>query len=117
MRRCFHLVSTLALGLHRDAGELVQPDLADGTLVKIIAEDAPPNGFVLRRSAVYRADVPPAIAARWFINRLKQASEVANTTRKAALRHWLSEGRAAKLEAPDVMHSPGLANGSFRGAP
>jgi hypothetical protein len=97
--------------------ELVQPDLADGTLVKIIAEDAPPNGFVLRMSAVYRADAPPAIAARWFINRLKQASEVANTTRKAALRHWLSEGRAAKLEAPGVTHSPGLANGSFRGAP
>jgi hypothetical protein len=40
--------------------ELVKPDLARGDLVKIVA-----------------ADSPPGIAGRWFIDRLKQGTEVA----------------------------------------
>jgi DNA-binding transcriptional LysR family regulator len=50
--------------------ELVQSDLARGTLVKIVAADAPPQGFVLSMHAVYRTEAPPGIAARWFIDRL-----------------------------------------------
>ena len=54
--------------------EQIEPDLARGTLVKIVAEDAP-DGFVVAMNAVYRTDAPPGIAGRWFIDRLKQAFE------------------------------------------
>jgi len=54
--------------------DLVQPDLARGTLVKIVAEDAP-QGFVVSMRAVYRNDAPPGIAGRWFIERLKLRSQ------------------------------------------
>jgi DNA-binding transcriptional LysR family regulator len=54
--------------------ELVKSDLARGILVKIVAADEPPKGFVLSVHAVYRTDTPPGIAARWFIDRLKRAS-------------------------------------------
>jgi DNA-binding transcriptional LysR family regulator len=56
--------------------ELVQPDIAQGTLVQIVSQDAP-KGFVVAMNAVYRTDAPPGIAGRWFIDRLKQASESA----------------------------------------
>ena len=55
--------------------ELVRSDLARGNLVKIVAADAPPNGFILSMHAVYRSESPPGIAARWFIDRLKQGSQ------------------------------------------
>jgi DNA-binding transcriptional LysR family regulator len=55
--------------------ELVKPDLASGALVRIVAADAPPNGFVLSMHAVYASESPPGIAARWFIDRLKQGSQ------------------------------------------
>jgi DNA-binding transcriptional LysR family regulator len=54
--------------------DLVQSDLSRGTLVKIVAADAP-NGFTVSMRAVYRNDAPPGIAGRWFIERLKQGSE------------------------------------------
>jgi DNA-binding transcriptional LysR family regulator len=56
--------------------ELVQPDISRGTLVKIVAADAP-EGYVVAISAVYRTDAPPGIAGRWFIDRLKQGSQSA----------------------------------------
>jgi DNA-binding transcriptional LysR family regulator len=65
--------------------ELVKSDLARGDLVKIIAADAPPNGFVLSMHAVYPSESPPGIAARWFIDRLKQRSEGA--VRKRVAKH------------------------------
>ena len=56
--------------------ELVQPDIARGTLVKIVVEDAPAK-LVMGMSAVYRTDAPPGTAGRWFIDRLKQPPPVA----------------------------------------
>ena len=53
--------------------ELVEADLARGTLVKVVVEDAP-KGFVVAMSAVYRTESPPGIAGRWFIDRLRQGS-------------------------------------------
>jgi DNA-binding transcriptional LysR family regulator len=55
--------------------ELVRSDLARGNLVRIVAADAPPDGFVLSMHAVYRTESPPGLAARWFIDRLKQGSQ------------------------------------------
>jgi DNA-binding transcriptional LysR family regulator len=70
--------------------ELVVSDLKRGSLVKIVPADAPPRGFALSMRAVYRTESPPGIAARWFIDRLKQAPEGAALTgthgRKASVR-------------------------------
>jgi DNA-binding transcriptional LysR family regulator len=51
----------------------IEADLANGALVEIMAEDAPPGGHVVEMGAVYRTDSPPGPAGRWFIDRLKQA--------------------------------------------
>jgi DNA-binding transcriptional LysR family regulator len=59
--------------------ELVKSDLSRGSLVKIVAEDAP-TGYVVSMRAVYRTDSPPGIAGRWFIDRLKQGREAAPST-------------------------------------
>lgn len=58
--------------------ELVQPDLSRGSLVKIVAADAP-QGFVVAMNAVYRTEAPPGIAGRWFIDRLKEGAEAVAT--------------------------------------
>jgi DNA-binding transcriptional LysR family regulator len=70
-----HAFLRAGLGWGGMPAELVQSDLARGTLVTIVAADAPPKGFVLSMHAVYRTEAPPGIAARWFIDRLKQGSE------------------------------------------
>jgi DNA-binding transcriptional LysR family regulator len=70
-----HAFLRAGLGWGAMPTELVQSDLARGTLVKIVAADAPPKGFVLSMHAVYRTDAPPGIAARWFIDRLKPGSK------------------------------------------
>jgi DNA-binding transcriptional LysR family regulator len=54
--------------------ELVRSDLSRGSLVKIVPEDAP-KGFVISMHAVYRADAPPGIAGRWFIDQLRAGSD------------------------------------------
>jgi DNA-binding transcriptional LysR family regulator len=51
---------------------LVEADLASGALVQISTDDAPPGGYVVTMSAVYRTDSPPGPAGRWFIEHLKQ---------------------------------------------
>jgi DNA-binding transcriptional LysR family regulator len=51
---------------------VIEADLASGTLVEIMPEDAPPGGNVIAMGAVYRTDSPPGPAGRWFIDRLKQ---------------------------------------------
>jgi DNA-binding transcriptional LysR family regulator len=51
---------------------VIEADLASGTLVEIMPEDAPPGGHVIAMGAVYRTDSPPGPAGRWFIDRLKQ---------------------------------------------
>jgi DNA-binding transcriptional LysR family regulator len=72
-----HAFLCAGLGWGWMPAELVQSDLARGTLVKIVAADAPPNGFVLSMHAVYRTEAPPGIAGRWFVDRLKQGAEAA----------------------------------------
>jgi DNA-binding transcriptional LysR family regulator len=56
--------------------ELIRSDIARGLLVEIGAEGTPPGGFVLPMSAVYLTESPPGPAGRWFINCLKQHSNV-----------------------------------------
>jgi DNA-binding transcriptional LysR family regulator len=50
---------------------LVEADLASGALVQITAKDAPPEGYAVAMSAIYRTNSPPGPAGRWFIDRLK----------------------------------------------
>ena len=69
-----HAFLRAGLGWGGMPAELIQSDLKRGTLVKIVAADAPPKGFVMSMHAVYRTESPPGIAARWFIDRLKQGS-------------------------------------------
>lgn len=75
-----HAFLRAGLGWGGMPAELVQADLARGTLVKIVAEDSP-EGFVVAMSAVYRTEAPPGMAGRWFIERLKQGSEGAGGKR------------------------------------
>jgi hypothetical protein len=51
---------------------VIDADLASGALVQIMLEDAPPEGFVIAMTAIYRTDSPPGPAGRWFMERLKQ---------------------------------------------
>jgi DNA-binding transcriptional LysR family regulator len=75
-----HAFLRAGLGWGGMPAELVQSDLARGSLVKIVIEDAP-KGFIVSMRAVYRADASPGIAGRWFIDRLKQGSEGAASTK------------------------------------
>jgi DNA-binding transcriptional LysR family regulator len=52
--------------------QMVEADLASGTLVRITTEDEPPGGREIAMSAVYKTNSPPGPAGRWFIDRLKQ---------------------------------------------
>jgi len=74
-----HAFLRAGLGWGGMPADLVESDLKRGTLVKIVAADAPPKGFVLPMHAVYRTESPPGIAARWFIDRLKQEPEAATS--------------------------------------
>ena len=76
-----HAFLRAGLGWGGMPAERVQFDLARGALVKIVAQDAPPKGFVISMHAVYRSEAPPGIAARWFIDRLKQGSEAVALTK------------------------------------
>jgi DNA-binding transcriptional LysR family regulator len=74
--RLSHLGAKLAF-LHAGLGfgimplHLVEADLASGALVQITAKDAPPEGYAVAMSAIYRTNSPPGPAGRWFIDRLK----------------------------------------------
>jgi DNA-binding transcriptional LysR family regulator len=50
---------------------MIEADLASGALVQITADSAPPEGYLIAMSAVYRTDSPPGPAGRWFIDRLE----------------------------------------------
>lgn len=73
-----HAFLRAGLGWGGMPADLVQQDLSQGSLVKIVTEDAP-SGFVVSMLAVYRTDAPPGIAGRWFIDQLKQGSQAAAT--------------------------------------
>jgi DNA-binding transcriptional LysR family regulator len=51
---------------------VVEADLANGELIQIFAEEAPPEGHIVAMSAIYRTDSPPGPAGRWLIDHLKQ---------------------------------------------
>jgi DNA-binding transcriptional LysR family regulator len=75
--RLSHLGAKLAflragLGFGLMPLHMIESDLASGALVQIRGESAPPEGYVIVMSAVYRTDSPPGPAGRWFIERLKQ---------------------------------------------
>ena len=50
---------------------VIETDLANGSLVKIVIEDIPDANLVMAMSAVFRTDKPPGPAGRWLIERLK----------------------------------------------
>src|SRR5229473_962660 len=50
---------------------VIEPDLENGSLVKIELEDLSGANVVMTMSAVFRTDRPPGPAGRWLIERLK----------------------------------------------
>jgi DNA-binding transcriptional LysR family regulator len=54
--------------------DVIETDLADGSLVKIRIEDIRDANLVLVMSAVFRTDRPPGRAGRWLIDRLKSST-------------------------------------------
>jgi len=79
---------------------MIEADLASGTLIQIMLEDAPSEGFVIAMSAIYRTDSPPGPAGRWFMERLKQ--EVADQRKENARHDQLPEYRP---ESQATIHS------------
>jgi DNA-binding transcriptional LysR family regulator len=51
---------------------MVARDLQEGTLVEIVPEDDPPEGFFMPMSAAYRADSPPGPAGRWLVETFRR---------------------------------------------
>jgi DNA-binding transcriptional LysR family regulator len=82
MWRLSHLGAKLAflragLGFGIMPLDLVEADLSSGALVQISAKGAPPEGYVVTMSAIYRTNSPPGPAGRWFIDRLKHGRAAA----------------------------------------
>jgi DNA-binding transcriptional LysR family regulator len=104
--RLSHLDAKLAflragLGFGTLPLHFVEADLASGSLIQIVREDAPPSGHVITMSAIYRTDSPPGPAGRWFIERLKQAgarrskegTDLSAASRPSAAKHRRSSTR------------------------
>ena len=62
----------------------VAKDIAEGRLVELLIEEAPPGGLPLPMFAIYREGEPPGPAGRWMIERLKDSS--ASVAAREALR-------------------------------
>jgi DNA-binding transcriptional LysR family regulator len=89
--RLSHLGAKLAflragLGFGLMPLHMIEADLASGSLVRIIAESSPVDGYAVAMSAIYRTDSPPGPAGRWFIERLKQ-EEAGRLKENAPTRH------------------------------
>src|SRR5437660_938611 len=54
--------------------DVIETDLANGSLVKIGIEDVTNANLVMAMSAVFRTDGPPGPAGRWLIERLKSST-------------------------------------------
>jgi DNA-binding transcriptional LysR family regulator len=54
--------------------DVIETDLAGGSLVKIRIEDIPDAKLVMVMSAVFRTDRPPGPAGRWLIDRLRSGT-------------------------------------------
>lgn len=52
----------------------VEQDIQQGRLLRLAIEDMPDSGFILPMAAIYLTSTPPGPAGRWFIERIKQAS-------------------------------------------
>src|SRR5258706_1645529 len=91
---------------------MIEEDLATGALVQITAESAPPEGYVIAMSAVYRTDNPPGPAGRWFIERLKQ--EDARWLKEKAP---LSAAATTKRERPPSLSLAMIRSPSSNGLP
>jgi DNA-binding transcriptional LysR family regulator len=97
-----HAFLRAGLGWGGMPAELVQSDLSRGSLVKIVAEEAP-KGYIVSMRAVYRTDSPPGIAGRWFIDRLKERSDAASPQphrRKSVARRRTAHGRLPETKKP-----------------
>ena len=102
--RLSHLGAKLAflragLGFGLMPLHMIEEDLTGGALVQITSESAPPEGYVIVMSAVYRTDSPPGPAGRWFIDRLKHEdarwlNEKAPLSAPAAVKRERPPGRA-----------------------
>ena len=84
---------------------LVDADLASGSLVQIVREDAPRSGHIITMSAIYRTDSPPGPAGRWFIERLKH--EGARQLKEMTARSAASRASAAKRRLSSTRRSLG----------
>jgi DNA-binding transcriptional LysR family regulator len=54
--------------------ELVEADLADGSLVRLTMDDPTRNLHVMTLSAIYPTATPPGPAGRWLIERLRRVA-------------------------------------------
>ena len=54
--------------------DVIETDLANGSLVRIDLEDLPDANLVMPMSAVFRTDRPPGPAGRWLIEHLKSST-------------------------------------------
>ncbi len=77
-----HAFLRAGLGWGGMPAELVRSDLAHGTLVKLVVMDVPARGLELSMHAVYRTEAPPGIAARWFVERLKEGAATPPTQKE-----------------------------------
>jgi DNA-binding transcriptional LysR family regulator len=93
-----HAFLRAGLGWGSMPAERVQGDLARGTLVRIVAEEAPPKGYIMSMSAVYPSNAPPGPAGRWFIDCLKRQPASARGARARAPRPG-NERRAQRATA------------------
>jgi len=106
--RLSHLGAKLAflragLGYGTLPMHVIDADLASGALVQIMLDDAPPEGFVIAMSAIYRTESPPGPAGRWFMERLKQA--VAERRKENASPDQPPQHHPPRLPGTNAMHS------------
>jgi DNA-binding transcriptional LysR family regulator len=114
--RLSHLGAKLAflragLGFGAMPMDLVEADLASGALVQITTDDAPPGGYVISMSAIYRTDSPPGPAGRWFIEHLKQD----DAQRSKEMTALSASSRASTAKHPQSSKRRSLARKERRG--
>jgi DNA-binding transcriptional LysR family regulator len=54
---------------------IVQGDIDEGRLVRLIIEGQAPQGDIVPMYAIYRAEAPPGPAGQWFISEVKRLAE------------------------------------------
>jgi len=67
-----HAFLRAGLGWGIMPGHMVEEDIARGTLVAMELEAHPSIGSSFSMHAIYRKDMPPGPAGRWFVGQLKQ---------------------------------------------